>query len=117
MPGMFLSHLADTQSPLEDFTGEFLHRRPLFLGYLPQGQKSLLIHFNLKMASLDVHVNLDRFQEFLVIRDTVRVPELRRLFKRLELVREGGNVFVFAWYTQSEAFVFISHGCIRVVPC
>jgi hypothetical protein len=47
----------------------------------------------------------------------VRVPELRRLFKRLELVREGGNVFVFAWYTQSEAFVFISHGCIRVVPC
>ncbi len=71
----------------ENFAGEFLDGLAFSLGGFPQGQKRILVHFDLEMASLDVHIDLDGLDEFLIVRDAVRVPELRRLFVGFELVR------------------------------
>jgi hypothetical protein len=76
---------AGAEPLLEDFTGELSDGFSFFLDSLPQGQETLRIHLNLKVASLDVHVEIDGLQEFLAVGDAVRVPELRRLLMRFEL--------------------------------
>jgi hypothetical protein len=63
----------------EDFAGEFLDRLALSPGGLPQSQKRIFVHFDLEMASVDVHVYLDGLDEFFIVRDAVCVPELRGL--------------------------------------
>ena len=64
------------------------------LGAVAQSQETLLIYFNLEVPPLDVHLEVDGLQEFLVVGDAMSVPKLCRLVFRLELVWQGVKLFI-----------------------
>jgi hypothetical protein len=72
----------------ENLAGQLFDGLLFPAGGLTQGQETLFVHLDFEMTPLDVHVEIDRLQGFLVVGDAVRIPELPRLFIRLELVRQ-----------------------------